>query len=181
MKCKEVVNRIIYDVLLSRLPSSNQFFGGRAWKKLRAFAVKNFIEYMGKNVNIQRKATISSKLSIGNNSGVGIGARIGGRTYIGNNVNMGMDCVIITQNHAHSRTDIPMQQQGYEEEKPVYIGNDVWIGDRVMIMPGAYIGDGVIVAAGAVAAGKLPDYTIVGGVPARVIRNRKEANNDYKD
>lgn len=172
MNCKRIINRVIYDAILSHLPSSNAI-GGRVWKKIRASAVKNFIEHCGKNVNIQRKAAISSKLSIGNNSGVGVGARIGGRAYIGDNVNMGMECVIITQNHAHSRTDIPMQQQGVEEEKPVYIGNDVWIGDRVMIMPGAHIGDGVIVAAGAVVTGSVPDYSIVGGVPAKIIRYRK--------
>lgn len=175
MKFKKIFNRVIYDLLLSRLPSSNSSIGGPVWKKLRASAVKNFVEYCGTNVNIQRKALVSSKLSIGDNSGVGIGARIGGRTYIGNNVNMGMECVIITQNHAHSRTDIPMQKQGYEEEKPVHIGSDVWIGDRVMIMPGAHIGDGVIVAAGAVVAGNIPDYAIVGGVPAKIIRYRKDS------
>ena len=52
------------------------------------------------------------------------------------------------------------------------IGNDVWIGQGARIMPGARLGNGVIVAAGAVVAGDVPDYTIVGGNPAKVIRQR---------
>jgi hypothetical protein len=52
------------------------------------------------------------------------------------------------------------------------IGNDVWIGDRVVIMSGVKIGDGAIVAAGAVVTKDVPPYAIVGGVPARVIKYR---------
>lgn len=49
----------------------------------------------------------------------------------------------------------------------------MWIGRRVMVMPGVRIGDGAIIAAGAVVTKDVPDYAIVGGVPAKVIRFRK--------
>lgn len=52
------------------------------------------------------------------------------------------------------------------------IGNDVWLGRRAMILPGAQVGDGVIVGAGAVVAGEVPAYSIVAGNPARVVRQR---------
>ncbi|MBM1633467.1 CatB-related O-acetyltransferase [Sulfitobacter mediterraneus] len=52
------------------------------------------------------------------------------------------------------------------------IGNDVWIGQGARILPGANIGDGVIVGAGAVVAGRVPAYSIIGGNPARVLRQR---------
>jgi acetyltransferase-like isoleucine patch superfamily enzyme len=52
----------------------------------------------------------------------------------------------------------------------------VWIGDRVIIMPGVNIGDGSIIAAGAVVTKDVPAYSIVGGVPARVIKSRKSEN-----
>lgn len=55
------------------------------------------------------------------------------------------------------------------------IGNDVWIGQGARIMPGADIGNGVIIAAGAVVTGKVPDYAIIGGNPARIIRMRFNA------
>ena len=87
---------------------------------------------------------------------------------------MGTDVTIITRNHRFDRTDIPMMEQGFEEERPVYIGNDVWIGDRALILPGVHIGDGSIIAAGAVVTKDVPPYSIVAGVPARKIRDRFE-------
>ena len=54
----------------------------------------------------------------------------------------------------------------------IVVGNDVWIGERVMILPGVHIGDGAIIAAGAVVTKNVEPYTIVGGIPARLIRKR---------
>jgi maltose O-acetyltransferase len=54
--------------------------------------------------------------------------------------------------------------------KPVHIGNDVWIGGNVTILPGVTIGNNVVVAAGAVINKDVPDNTLVGGVPAKVIK-----------
>ena len=62
--------------------------------------------------------------------------------------------------------------------KPVRIGNDVWIGGNVTILPGVTIGNNVVVAAGAVVTKDVPDNTLVGGAPARVI---KEIENDITD
>ena len=87
---------------------------------------------------------------------------------------MGTDVTIITRNHRFDRTDIPMMEQGFEEERPVYIGNDVWIGDRALILPGVHVGDGSIIAAGAVVTKDVPPHSIVAGVPARKIRERFE-------
>ena len=60
----------------------------------------------------------------------------------------------------------------FEERKEVIIGNDVWIGSRVFIRDGITIGNGAIVGAGSVVVKDVPDYAIVGGVPAKVIRFR---------
>lgn len=56
--------------------------------------------------------------------------------------------------------------------KPVLIGNDVWIGERAMILGGVNIGHGSVIAAGAVVTRDVPPYAIVGGVPAKIIRYR---------
>ena len=85
---------------------------------------------------------------------------------------MGTDVTVITRNHRFDRIDIPMMRQGFVEEKPVYIGDDVWIGDRVIILPGVHVGDGCVIAAGSVVTKDVPRYTVVGGVPAKVIRER---------
>jgi len=60
----------------------------------------------------------------------------------------------------------------YDELKPIEIGNDVWIGARVFVRDGVSIGNGAIVAAGAVVMKDVPAYAVVGGVPARIIRYR---------
>lgn len=95
-----------------------------------------------------------------------------GPLRIGDNVMMGPDVTILTHTHNIERTDIPMGLQG-SIVKEVIIGNDVWIGMRSIIMPGVTIGNGAVIGAGAVVTKDVPDYAIVGGVPAKVIRYRK--------
>lgn len=85
---------------------------------------------------------------------------------------MGPDVSILTHTHNIERTDIPMGQQGMRVFE-VIIGNDVWIGMRVIIMPGVKVGNGAVIGAGTVVTKDVPDYAIVGGVPARIIKFRK--------
>lgn len=167
------MNRVMYEVVLKKLPNSMVPISGRTYKVLRGLAVKNFIKHCGNNVNIEHGASLSSKMSIGNNSGVGINCSCGGAITIGDNVMMGPECVILTYNHMFDRTDIPMCEQGFQEERPVIIGNDVWIGRRVIILPGVHIGNGVIIGAGAVVTKDIPDWAVVAGNPATIKRYRK--------
>ncbi|WP_020154089.1 CatB-related O-acetyltransferase [Caldibacillus debilis] len=67
-----------------------------------------------------------------------------------------------------------VSQNTFKEFEEVSIGNDVWIGANAIIMDGVKIGDGAIVAAGAVVTKNVPDYAIVGGVPAKIIKYRFE-------
>ena len=137
------------------------------------WAVKNFITCCGKNVNIERGAEISSKLEIGDNSGVGINSIVNGHTIIGKDVMMGPEVVVFSRNHEFDRVDIPMREQGYQDEKTCIIEDDVWIGRRVMIMPGVHIKKGSIIGAGAVVTHDVPEYAVVAGVPAKIIKYRK--------
>lgn len=170
-KIKRKLGAVIYYSVASKLPPSwsGMKLGQTA---IRRFCGRLMLDKCGSNVNIEKNALFSPKTTLGNNSGIGINAKIYGECHIGNDVMMGTDVTVITRNHKHERTDIPMRLQGFEEEKPVYIGNDVWLGDRVTLMPGVHIGNGCIVAAGSVVTKDVPDYSIVGGVPARVIRSR---------
>lgn len=166
---------ILYQITASWLPETRHFHPGG---KLRTFWTRKIIRECGHNVNVERGARFTPGLSIGDNSGIGVKCELWGNIQVGQDVMMGPEVVVYTQNHAFGRTDIPMGQQGHEPEEPVVIGNDVWIGRRAMILPGVHIGSGVVVAAGAVVTKDVPDYAVVGGVPARVIRYRKNTCED---
>lgn len=110
---------------------------------------------------------------MGDNSNLGINCKVRGPLVIGRDVMMGPNCVIITSNHRSSDTSVHMIEQGYEEPKQVTISDDCWIGINVVIVPGVTIGEGSIIGAGAVVTKDVPPYSIVGGVPAKVIKSRK--------
>jgi maltose O-acetyltransferase len=74
-------------------------------------------------------------------------------------------------NHGHARRDVPMRHQA-PEALPITIGNDVWIGMGAIILPGVTLGDGAIVAAGAVVTTDVEVGAIASGVPARLLRYR---------
>ena len=85
---------------------------------------------------------------------------------------MGPDVIILNGGHNFQKTDIPMRLQGEKQQIQTIIGDDVWIGTRAIIMPGVKIGKGVIVGAGAVVTKDIPDYAVVGGVPAKILKYR---------
>ncbi|MGN7890114.1 acyltransferase [Dyadobacter endophyticus] len=140
---------------------------------IRRAAVKHFLNKCGKEVRIKRNADVSMFIELGDYSELGTNCVIQSNTYIGENVIMGPDVKIYTKNHKYDSLDIPIQFQGHTEEA-VRIGNDVWIGANVVITPGVVIGDHSIVAAGAVVTKAVPPYAIVGGVPAKVLKYRKD-------
>lgn len=141
-------------------------------KLIRRFWASRIISSMGRNVNIERGAVFPENLIIGDNSGLGVNCDIFGPVRIGSNVMMGPEVVIYTTNHVHDNTEIPMSKQGITEPREVVIEDDVWIGRRVIIMPGVTIGKGSIIGAGAVVSKNIPPYSVAVGTPARVVKNR---------
>ena len=172
MHIKRKFGALLYHLYAKHLPRSYSSIK-LGQKQLRAFCGKLMLEQCGRRVNIEKNAMFSYKVSLGDYSGIGVNAKIYGRCVIGSHVMMGEDCTIITRNHQFSRTDVPMMDQHFAEESPVVIGKDVWIGDRVVILPGVSIGDGSVIGAGSVVTHSIPSYTVAAGNPARVIKNRK--------
>ena len=99
---------------------------------------------------------------------------IQGGTTIGNHVMMGPDVSIYTQNHRFSNIDKNMDEQGFDDLKEVHIGNNVWIGARVIILPGVTIGEGAVIGAGTIVSKDVPSFSVFVGNPGRVVKNRKE-------
>ena len=102
---------------------------------------------------------------------------------IGSYVMIAPNVAIISNMHNHARIDVPMIFQGVTPDRKVTIEDDVWLGRNVVVMPGVRIGRGAIVAAGAVVTKDVPEYKIVGGVPAKVIGDRRsvDSSDDHRD
>lgn len=145
-------------------------------KRIRGFFGKRILLSCGKNINIEKGAVFNSRCALGNGSGIGVNSEInavdGTLVTIGDNVSMGPEVIIYTQNHIYDSVESPINEQGYRKAN-VSIGDDCWIGRRCIILPGVHIGKGVVIGAGAVVTKDVPDYSVVGGVPARIIKKRK--------
>lgn len=112
-------------------------------------------------------------IRIGNNSSMGEFAYIGGA----GGVTIGTDCIIgqyfscHPENHLFDDPAIPIRRQGVSRQG-ITIGNNCWIGSKVTVLDGVTIGDGCVIAAGAVVNKSFPANSVIGGVPARLIRKR---------
>lgn len=96
-----------------------------------------------------------------------------GEIFIGRNVAIGPGTVIRSANHCFARADVPIMFQGHRRGL-VEIEEDVWIGANCVITPDVRIGRGAVVGAGAVVTRNVEPFSIVGGVPARIIGNREQ-------
>ncbi|MCM1449868.1 MAG: sugar O-acetyltransferase [Clostridiales bacterium] len=109
----------------------------------------------GKNIHFGKNIFINAGCKFQDHGGI----------YIGDNALIGHNCVMATINH-----DERPSHRGDNIPAPIHIGNNVWIGANVTILSGVTIGENAIVAAGAVVTKDVAPNTIVGGVPAKIIR-----------
>ena len=116
--------------------------------------------------------TIGDNSLINHNCLIQAGKSPAGYIKIGNNVHTGVNVMMMAFNHGFYTRDIPTKEQDYLEA-PIVINDDVWIGAGAIILSGVTIGKGAIIAAGAVVNKDVPDYAIVGGVPAKVLKYRE--------
>ena len=142
-------------------------------KAFRKMCGKLILKKCGKHVNIEKGAVFSSKCELGDYSGIGVNAYISG-AIIGKHVMMGPYCTIYSINHKHDDITIPMDSQGAEEERMVIIGDDVWIGSHVIILPGVKIGNGAIIGAGTVVTKDVPDFAVCCGNPGKIVKYRNQ-------
>lgn len=172
---------------LARFLPDSPFPGAWVGQAFRIWLVRQIFVYCGPHVRVNHGATFGTGVNVrlGDNSSIAANAWIANDTCIGNDVMMAPYVIILSNSHNFDRTDIPMRQQGAPPPRPVTIGDDVWIGTRVIILPGVTVGNHAILGAGAVVTKDVPEWAIVGGNPAQVIRFRKpdtdnrDVDNDF--
>jgi acetyltransferase-like isoleucine patch superfamily enzyme len=136
----------------------------------------------GDNVTIREHSIIESTgilrapgegLVVGNNVGISQHAFIGvrGKIVIGDNVIMGPYVKIYAANHNFENPNLLIKDQG-ESRKGIVIEEDCWLGAGCTILDGVHIGKGSVIAAGSVVTKDIPPFSIVGGVPGKVIKQR---------
>ncbi len=115
----------------------------------------------GQNIKVGKNVFINSGCCFQDQGGI----------EIGDNVLIGQQVVIATLNH-----DLNPQRRANMLPAPVKIGDGVWVGAHATILAGVTIGDGAVIAAGAVVTRDVPANTVVGGVPAKIIKSIEENN-----
>lgn len=114
---------------------------------------------------------IGTFIKLGNNVGIGEYAYLGGA----GGLQIGDDCIIgqyfscHPENHVYDDSSKLIRQQGVVR-KGIKIGTNCWIGSKVTILDGVEIGTGCVIAAGAVVTNSFPDHSVIGGVPARILK-----------
>lgn len=129
---------------------------------------------VGNNVFIHENVLVRSfdySISIGENTTINRNAIVEGQVTIGANCSIAPNVVIVGQNHNFSDKSQIIKAQG-SSSKGIVIHDDVWIGANATILDGVTIGEGAIVAAGAVVTKDVEPYSIVGGVPAKLLKTR---------
>ena len=167
----------VYYGLATRLPKSNRGRLGKLGEWLRAKCGRHlFAECQGK-LNLEQGAYIGNgkNFHILGNAGIGRNFACHNRIVtIQGDLMMGEDVLFQGGGHRYEDLNVPMGQQGDLPDTPLEIGEDVWIGARVIVLQGCKkIGAHSIIGAGAVVTHDVPDYAIVAGNPAKVIKMRK--------
>lgn len=163
------MSKIILEILISLLP--NKTLRTNLRKSIYARKVSKNAKSIGKNFTCSFESNVNKNTTIGDYvcmNGVKVAGT--GNITIGSYCHFGQEIMIIAQNHNYNGDMIP-----YDDTyiyKDIFIGDFVWVGSRVTILPGTKIGEGAIIQAGAVVHGKIPPCAIAGGNPAKVFKYR---------
>ena len=173
----KVIYLMLYYCFSRFLPKSTTPIFGKLSMKFRSWLCSKLFASCGNKLVVENKAYFGTgkDFSVGNEAALGANFKCINRVVsIGNYLMMAEDVIFIGGGHDFSRIDIPMGHQPALPKTALIIEDDVWIGSRAMILPGCkHIGTGAIIGAGAVVTKDVPEYAIVGGNPASIIKYRK--------
>lgn len=126
----------------------------------------------GPELSVNFFSGVTSSTTLGNNVNFnGMKIRGKGKVVIGNNFHSGHDCLMITDNHNYD-TGSAIPYDSTLTIKDIRIEDNVWLGDRVIILGGVTLGEGSIIQAGSVVTKDVPKYAIAGGHPAKAFKYR---------
>ncbi|MBC2159649.1 acyltransferase [Listeria booriae] len=162
--------------MLNVLPMPSKHALGRTLRRMKNRLAQSYFGSCAEDSNLRPKLKLHHphNIRIGKRSSIGDYSRViaAAPVHIGDDVLIAPEVVILTETHCIQGKEKILDSG--TARKSVYIGNDVWIGTRVTILAGAEIPDGCVVAAGAVVpAKKYPPYSVIGGVPAKVIKQER--------
>ena len=177
---KQAVCLFFYYKIARYLPDSYSNKFGKPSNAIRVFLCKRIFKKAGTISTINRKVSFGSgrNIEMGDNSGIGARTHIPSDTIIGENVIIGRDCFVLSRNHEFSRVDIPIVKQGFRPSVQTIIEDDCWIGLRTLFTPGRHLKKGTIVGMGSVVTKDFPEYSVIGGAPAKFIKSRIETNKE---
>jgi acetyltransferase-like isoleucine patch superfamily enzyme len=151
----------------------NHWVGCMPARWIRAAYLRMYLGRLGIGTGVQMRCQFLNgrRVLLGDRNVINFGCLLDGRKYnitLGNDVSIGPEATILTLGHD------PQSPSFEDRGGEVKIGNRVWIGYRAIILPGVTIGDGAVVAAGAVVTKNVEPFTIVAGVPAKAIGQRND-------
>lgn len=170
-KGRKLIGIIIYTFCTGWLP--HYALGGKweiaSW--IRTLSARMILDKAGRHIDVGRKVRFSTQVKIGDHSGIGDYAYLQGQIEIGKNTIMAPKCSLVAANHKYLDTSKLIKEQG-SIEMPIVVGHDVWIGYGSLVLGGITIGNGAVIAAGAVVTKNVAPFEVVGGNPAHHIKFR---------
>lgn len=167
-------DRAHQEAMRARMTATGHFsMGGGGFVSPRAYVVGESIS-LGADCLVAAGVRLDGELRTGDGCSFNLNATAAGKVTMGNDVRVATGAGLWGFDHRHDDPETPIISQGVQV-RGIEIGDDVWIGANAVVTDGVRIGSHAIVAAGAVVTRSVPDYAIVGGNPARPIRDRRKA------
>lgn len=173
MRIKSIIGRMIYRTFGQ---AKHVWGGAQNCFRIRRLCGKLMFEECGESLQLYKGGSFSEHIFVGNRAHLGENMVVLGTLHLGDDVVIARDVKFYSFNHCTARIDIPINQQGDTKDRPIYIGDDVWIGANVVVLPGVHVGKGAILGAGCVVREDVPEYAVMIGNPAQVLRFRNKGH-----
>ena len=159
---------IFFQIIISLIPTMAGIRLRRILYRMAGISVGKGTIIMGK-IRLTGEGNITNNLIIGQNCVINelITFNLGEKVTIEDNTSIGMDCLFLTISHQIGTSKF---RGGEIESRPIKISKGAWIGARVILFPGVFIGEGAVIGAGSVVTKDIPPDVLAAGAPAKVIK-----------